>query len=201
MAKPIKVLVSCGAGMATSTIIAEEVKETRGMKPRSRILLHWVGDRIALANRVENLLVHILEDRVVGGFLRDVNRLQNRNAGLNQGSKRTSRSRDDRLFNQVSKDRQTQEEQVPAEPHVAKARRQLDEKPDSKRNARNQVPVGHDHVGRFHEPLGKRGQLRVEVRKNFLKLRHDTRHDEDHDTARENENGDRVGHRGLNLRL
>ena len=27
MAKPIKVLVSCGAGMATSTIIAEEVKE------------------------------------------------------------------------------------------------------------------------------------------------------------------------------
>lgn len=27
MARPIKVLVSCGAGMATSTIVAEEVKE------------------------------------------------------------------------------------------------------------------------------------------------------------------------------
>ena len=101
------------------------------METWTRMLLHRVGNRITLANRVENLLVHLFEDRVIRGFLRNVESFQNRNARLNQSTESTRRTRNDRLFNKRAKDRAPQQEQVPSVPHVGEARRNFYKEKDS----------------------------------------------------------------------
>ena len=78
------------------------------MKARPRVHLHWIGDRIAVANRVEDLLPHCFEDRVIRRFLSNMDRFQNWNARLNQRAKSTRRTRNDGFFKEDSEDRHAQ---------------------------------------------------------------------------------------------
>ena len=69
------------------------------------VFLHRLGDRLALADRLVDLLEEVLEDGVAGGLPGDVQGFEDRHAAGHQGAQGAHGAGDDVLFDQRAEDR------------------------------------------------------------------------------------------------
>ena len=112
----------------------------RLMKTRNRIFLERDGNRLSLPDRFSHLAVKILEHRVTRCLAGDVQSLEDRNTTGDKCPQGTGRPGQAVLFNQRSKHRDLEQEQVPAHPTVTELSQELDKDPESYRDGRDQEP-------------------------------------------------------------
>ena len=170
-----------------------------GLKRRLAVILERLGDGFALADRLVDLLVKILEDGVSGRFLGDVQGFENGHAAGDEGAEGAGGSGDDVFFDELAEDGHFEDEEIPADTARRKLAHQLDHQPDRRRHARQKIPVVVDDVRGGDQHDGHDGQFSVEVVEDLDERRHDLNHDEDEDADGEEDDGDGIDQGALDL--
>ena len=161
------------------------------MEARPGVLLHRLGNRLALANRFVYLAEQILEHVVPRRLARNLKGFQDRHAAGHERAESPHRAGDRVLFHQLAEDGHLNQEEVEAVTAIVKSTDQLDEEPDRDGNRRNQEPPVEQGVGDQDQHLRDRGQLRLEFLEDLAEFGDDLEHDERQNRYGEQDHGHR----------
>src|SRR5262249_15740643 len=153
-----------------------------------------LGDGIALADRLVDPLVAVLEDGVHARLADDRQRFQDGHAGADQRPQGAHGPGHHRLFDQLAHDGYPEFEAV--EDVVARLVQpdQFKHQPQGDGHQRNHVPVFHEPARGVDQGQGDPGQLQLEIREDLLELGDDEDHDEAEDGHGHEDDHARIDH-------
>ena len=138
---------------------------------------------------------------VVEHRLRDVDRLERRDAGTEQRRQGGREPRHRLLAEEIPEDRQAQLELVPQQAALARVDDQLEDNGHDEGAHQHEQPVIGDELADADQDLRREGELLAAAAQQLGDLRDDDRHeDRDHDDA-DDDHDRRVDHRGADLVL